>query len=58
MDMITNTTFKILWNGTKLQEFAPSRAIKQGDLLSPYIFILCLERLSMMLEDATRKKEI
>ena len=58
MYMITNTTFKILWNGTKLQEFAPSGAIKQGDLLSPYIFILCLERLSMMLEDATRKKEI
>lgn len=58
-------------DGTELPEFAPSRyiyiyiyshfmhgEIKQGDPLFLYIFILCMERLSMMLEDVTRKKEI
>ena len=41
-----------------LPEFLPSRLITQGDPLSPYLFILCLERLSIMLEDAVRKKQI
>lgn len=30
-------------------DFRPSQIIRQGDLLSPYIFVLCLERLSHLI---------
>ena len=52
MNMVTSTRFHILWNGTPLPAVMPSRGIRQGDPLSPYLFILCLERLSIKLNEA------
>ena len=51
MNMISSTRFHILWNGMPLLEVVPSRGVRQGDPLSPYLFILCLERLSLKLEE-------
>ena len=56
MNMISSTRFHILWNGTPLPEIVPTRGVRQGDPLSPYLFILCLERLSLKLEEAVRDK--
>ena len=58
MNMISSTRFHILWNGSPLPEVVPSRGIRQGDPLSPYLFILCLERLSIKLNEAVRDKLI
>ena len=58
MNMISSTRFHILWNGSPLPEVVPSRGIRQGDPLSPYLFILCLERLSIKLNEVVRDKLI
>ena len=47
MNMISSTRFHILRNRTPLPEVVPSRGVRQCDLLSLYLFILCLEWLSI-----------
>lgn len=42
---ISSSSMRVLWNGEALEEFSPSRGIRQGDPLSPYLFVMCLERL-------------
>lgn len=37
---------RVLWNGEVTDEFSPSRVIRQGDPLSLYLFVLCIECLS------------
>lgn len=36
----------VLWNGELTKDLVPSGGIRQGDLISPYIFMLFIERLS------------
>ena len=58
MNMISSTHFNIMWNGTPLSTIIPSRGVRQGDPLYLYLFILCLERLSILLEEAVRDRAI
>ena len=46
MECLTFNCMNILWNGELIDDFSPSRGVRQGDPLSPYIFVLCIERLS------------
>ncbi|KAF7830019.1 reverse transcriptase [Senna tora] len=41
----------VLWNGDKTNGFRPSRGIRQGDPISPYIFVLCMERLAHLIQE-------
>lgn len=46
---ISTSTISVLLNGNPCTEFKPSREIRQGDPLSPYLFILCMEVFSRLL---------
>jgi len=46
MACIESSTLSVLWNGCSLDSFKPFRGIRQEDPLSPYIFMLYLEKLS------------
>ena len=52
MDCITTSDLKVLWNGEPSRSFKPSRGVRQGDPLSPYLFVMCMERLYQTIEAA------
>lgn len=47
----------LLWNGEKTEPFSPARGLRQGDPLSPYLFVLCIERLCHQIEVAVGQGE-
>ena len=51
MSCITTTSISILFNG-QLNVFTPSRGLRQGVPLCPYIFILCMEFLGFLIQKA------
>ena len=42
--------FSVLINRSPDEVFYPSRGIRQGDPISPYLFILCVEVLARMIQ--------
>ena len=57
MAYVRDPSMTILWNGEKTKSFTPSRGLRQGDPLSPYLFVLCLERLCHMIDRSTAARE-
>ena len=52
MSYVTTPSFSILVNGKPYGMIQPSRGIRQGDLISPYLFLLCAEGLTALLKKA------
>lgn len=48
MMCVTTMSYSVLINNKPKGTIIPSRAIRQGDLISPYLFLLCTEGLSVM----------
>lgn len=51
MACVESPRLSILWKGRQLDQIIPSRGIRQGDAISPYLFVLCMERLSHTIKD-------
>ena len=49
MSCVSTHTTTLLVNGSKLDSFQPSRGIRQGDPISPYLFLLCMEFLGVQI---------
>lgn len=55
MSCVETSKMKILWNGKQLEQIIPTRGIRQGDAISPYIFVLCMERLSHIIKEEVQQ---
>ena len=51
MSCVSTVSSSVLFNGGYLEEFFPSRGIRQGDPLSPYLFILCMDYLGQLIQE-------
>jgi hypothetical protein len=55
MAYVRSVSYSILINGGPVGKIQPSRGIRQGDPISPYLFLICTEALNALLQQAERK---
>ncbi|XP_023892052.1 uncharacterized protein LOC112004058 [Quercus suber] len=58
MSCVTSTSFSIRIDGKAYGNIQPSRGLRQGDPLSPYLFLLCAEGFSSMLAKAQEEERL
>ncbi|XP_022880980.1 uncharacterized protein LOC111398292 [Olea europaea var. sylvestris] len=57
MKCVTSISYSIALNGTLHGFFKGEKGLRQGDPLSPFLFVLCIEYLSRLLKDATYESD-
>ena len=46
---VTSVRYRVMLNGEATEAFTPGAGIRQGDPLSPYLFVLCMDKLSHLI---------
>lgn len=46
---VSSVSYSVIFNGNIGQTFLPSRGLRQGDPLSPFLFLFCREGLSSLM---------
>jgi hypothetical protein len=54
MQCLTSVSYSVMLNGEPTGYIKPTRGIHQGDPLSPYLFLICAEGLTALLQQAER----
>jgi hypothetical protein len=52
MTSVTSVRTNVKWNGERAEYFHPQRGIRQGDPISPYLFVICMDKLSHLITQA------
>jgi hypothetical protein len=55
MTSITSVRTNVKWNGERAEYFHPQRGIRQGDPISPYLFVICMDKLSHLITQAVHE---
>ena len=55
---VKTVSYSILVNGEPKGMIKPTRGIRQGDPLSPFLFLLCIEGLHGLISEAARQGEL
>ncbi|GAA0158176.1 hypothetical protein LIER_15271 [Lithospermum erythrorhizon] len=58
MCLVSTVSYSFLINGSPKGFVRPSRGIRQGEPLSPYLFLICVEGLTCMIREAEVRKEL
>ncbi|GMI86526.1 hypothetical protein HRI_002321900 [Hibiscus trionum] len=58
MDCVKSVSYAITINGQVGESFTPTRGIRQGDPLSPFLFVICGEGHSALLRRGTQEEKI
>jgi hypothetical protein len=58
MSCVTTVKYSVKFNGTLLEAFSPSRGLRQGDPLSPFLFLFVADSMSTLLSNEVNQGRI
>lgn len=50
LSCLSSASMSVIWNGSVCDSFKPTRGVRQGCPLSPYLFVMCMERLAGLID--------
>ena len=54
MECISLVTYSVMLNGEPKGYIKPSKELRQGDPLSPYLFLICAKGLTVLIKQAEK----